>query len=91
MENQGRTMLLVFCDKRHVPTITEEFEAWNNQEGLEVKVVLHGITQKAHDGFVLLAFNKPLPEGVYTNLVVDDDILDYIQYTPLEPRTPTLA
>ncbi len=83
-------MLLVLCDKRHVETIMQEFEDWNESEGLEIKVVLHGITQKAHDGFVLLELKTPLPEGVYTNLVLDDDIFDYIQYTPL-PTVPPSA
>jgi hypothetical protein len=85
------TKLLVLCDKRQVQTIVEEFEDWNKEEGLEVKVVLYGITQKAHDGFVLLELKKPLPEGVYINLVTDDDILDYVQYNPVEPITPRPA
>lgn len=78
-------MLLIVCDKRHVETIMQEFEDWNLNEGVEINVVLHGITQKAHDGFVLLELKTPLPEGVYTNLVLDDDIYDYIQYNPLTP------
>ncbi len=84
-------MLLVFCDKRHVETIMQEFEDWNQKEGLEVHVVLHGITRKANDGFVLLEIKTPLPEGVYTNLVMDDDIYDYIQYNPLTPTVPPPA
>ena len=87
----ARPMLLVLCDKRHVETIMQEFEDWNLKEGLEIKVVLHGITQKAHDGFVLLELKTSLPEGVYTNLVLDDDIYDYIQYSPLTSTVPPPA
>jgi hypothetical protein len=82
-------LLLVLCDKRQVQTIVEEFEDWKQKPGIELSVLLYGITQKTNDGFVLLELNKPLPEGVYMNLVTDDDIVDYVLCTLSAPTTIT--
>ena len=79
--------LMVICQKRQLETIMQEFEDWNTNQGLEITVVLYGTMQKSDDGFVLLALNKPLPQGVYTNLVLDTDIVDYVQYS-IAPPTP---
>lgn len=83
--------LMVICQKRQLATIMQEFEDWNTNEGLEVTVVLYGLMQKSEDGFVLLALNKPLPEGVYLNLLLDTDIVDYVQYNLAQPPTETPA
>jgi hypothetical protein len=72
--------LLVICRKRQLEAIMNEFEDWNQKEGLDIKVALYGTTHKSKDGFVLFALTKPLPEGVYMNLDHDDDIVDYIQF-----------
>lgn len=82
------SMLLVLCDKRHTETMMQEFEDWNKKEQLGVNVVLYGTTLKAQEGFVLLELQKPLPEGVYANLVIDNDVDDYILY---QSSTPTPA
>ena len=74
---QATPLLLVLCGKRHLETIVQEFEDWK-QEGQALTVVLYGITQKANDGFLLLEVAQPLPEGVYTNLVLDEEIVDYV-------------
>lgn len=81
-------VLLILCDKRHTHTIVEEFEDWKQKPGIDLSILLYGITQKAQDGFVLLELNQPLPEGVYTNLVLDEDIVDYVLCTFSAP-TPT--
>jgi hypothetical protein len=83
--------LLVICQKRELETIMQEFEDWNMAQGLEVTVVLYGTMQKSNDGFVLFALSKPLPEGVYMNLVLDPDIVDYVQYSLAPPTTETSA
>jgi len=70
-------LLLVLCEKRHLETIVQEFEDWK-QEGRALAIVCYGITQKANDGFLLLEVQPPLPEGVYTNLVLDEGIVDYV-------------
>jgi hypothetical protein len=80
-------LLMILCDKRQVQTIVEEFEDWKLKPGIELSILLYGITQKANDGFILLELEKPLPEGVYTNLVVDDDIVDYVLCTLSSPTT----
>jgi hypothetical protein len=80
---------MVFCDKRHVQALVEEFADLKGKEGIELEVLLYGITQKTHDGFLLLELKQPLPEGVYTNLVIDDNIVDYVKYTLSLPTTET--
>jgi hypothetical protein len=84
-------LLIVLCDKRQIQTIVEEFEDWKQKPGIELSVLLYGITQKTNDGFLLLELKKPLPEGVYTNLVVDTDIVDYVLCTFSAPSTTTPA
>ena len=74
---QHMPLLLVLCGKRHLETIVQEFEDWK-QEGRALTIVCYGITQKANDGFLLLEVPQPLPEGVYTNLVLDEEIVDYV-------------
>lgn len=81
--------LLVLCDKRQVHTIVEEFEDWKQKPGVDLSILLYGITHKANDGFVLLELNQPLPEGVYTNLVLDEDIVDYVLCTFSAPTPIT--
>jgi hypothetical protein len=84
-------LLMVLCNKRHVQSLVEEFTDWKAKAGIELEILLYGITHKNHDGFLLLELKQPLPEGVYTNLVIDTDIVDYIKYTLPPPTTPTPA
>ena len=80
------TMMLVYCSKRQVRAIVDEFEDWK-QGGAEVQ--LYGITAKADDGFLLLAWNKPIPERFLEKLKDDEDILDYLLYeSAFEPPKP---
>ena len=79
--------LMIICQKRQLQNLMDEFEDWNTQQGIEIRVLLYGTMQKSDEGFVLFALNKPLPECVYTNLVVDPDILDYVHYEN-PPQTP---
>lgn len=82
--------LLVICQKRQLDAIMQQFDDWNANQELEVRVMLYGTMQKSNDGFVLFSLSKPLPEGVYLNLVLDPDIVDYVQYEQgsLTPPTP---
>jgi hypothetical protein len=70
-------MMLVLCRKRELDTIVDEFGDWQG-EGVQVK--LYGITAKAHDGFILLEWSKPIPERFSTKLEKDGDILDSLTY-----------
>lgn len=71
------TMMLVLCSKREVQAIADEFEDWKAEgEGLEVR--LYGTTAKANDGFILLAWNKPIPQKFFDKLSKDEDIFDYV-------------
>lgn len=72
-------MMFVSCLKREVRAIADEFDDWK-QEGLEVR--LYGITPKANDGFLLLNWNKPIPERFFDKLKEDEDILDYLIFEP---------
>jgi hypothetical protein len=86
----AKTLMLI-CQKRKLHAIMKEFEDWSLKEGIDLKVVLYGTMQKSRDGFLLFALNHPLPEGVYTNLALDDDIGDYVQYESTPPTTETPA
>jgi len=71
------TMMLILCSNRQVRAIADEFEDWKaDGEGLEVR--LYGSTAKANDGFILLAWNKPIPQKFFDKLRKDGDILDYV-------------
>lgn len=74
------TTMLVLCSKRYLETIVEEFEDWQD-EG--IKVALYSITPKANGGFVLISWSKPIPEIFHTKLKKDEDILDYLTYSPV--------
>jgi hypothetical protein len=79
--------LLVVCQKRQLETVMQQFEDWNVKQGIEVTMILYGTMQKSNDGFVLFALNKPLPEGVYLNLELDPDIVDFVHYPATPPPT----
>ncbi len=80
------TMMLVVCVKRELKAIVEEFEDWQG-DGIQVK--LYGITEKAQDGFVLLEWNKPIPDSFSSKLKRDEDILDVLTFdTPLFHPVP---
>jgi hypothetical protein len=70
-------MMLVVCAKRGLDTIVDEFGDWQ-PEGVQVK--LYGVTEKAHDGFLLLEWSKPIPERFSSQLEKDGDILDFLTY-----------
>jgi len=78
-------IMFVSCFKRMLNAIVDEFGDWK-QEGAEVR--LYGITAKADDGFILLAWNKPIPQQFLDKLNDDEDILDYLIYEPTceQPR-----
>ena len=84
---QRTTLLLVLCGKRQVETFVQEFEDWK-QEGRELTVLLYGVTQKTKDGFLLLELPQPLPQRVYTNLIEDVDVIDYLSLN-LSASTPS--
>jgi hypothetical protein len=70
-------MMLVVCRKRELDTLVDEYGDWQ-PEGVQVK--LYGITTKAHDGFILLEWSKPIPERFLSALGKDEDILDSLTY-----------
>jgi hypothetical protein len=74
------TMMLIVCVKRELDTIVDEFGDWQG-EGVQVK--LYGITEKAHDGFLLLEWSKPIPERFAAKLKEDEDIIDSLTFDSL--------
>ncbi|HZO72574.1 MAG TPA: hypothetical protein VFB60_10265 [Ktedonobacteraceae bacterium] len=79
------TMMLIVCAKRQVRAIADAFEDWKTEgEGLEVR--LYGVTAKAGDGFLLLAWNKPIPQKFFEKLRKDEDIFDYVTYEPVDTQ-----
>ncbi|HLG65983.1 MAG TPA: hypothetical protein VKY19_28965 [Ktedonosporobacter sp.] len=71
------TMMLILCSNRQVRAIADEFEDWK-AEGAGLEVRLYGTTAKAGDGFLLLAWSKPIPQKFFDKLRKDEDILDYV-------------
>lgn len=69
--------LLILCQKRQLQAIVDELADWQ-EEG--VQILLHGVSNKAHDGFVLLRWDRPIPQQFITKLERDSDILDYLPY-----------
>ncbi len=70
-------MVLLLCQKRQLHAIVDELADWQ-EEGAQI--LLHGVSNKAHDGFVLLQWDRPIPERFITKLERDTDILDYLPY-----------
>src|SRR5579883_1906207 len=64
--NQGTgtngNMMLVHCRKRELKALVEELDDLS-QVGTGFHLLLYGITAKANDGFLLLAWDKPVPEN----------------------------
>jgi hypothetical protein len=73
-------MMLVVCRKRELNAIVDEFGDWQG-EGVQVK--LYGLTAKAHDGFILLEWSKPIPERFDAKLKSDEDITDVLTFDSL--------
>ena len=72
------TLLLVLCERRELDALVDTFGDWK-EEGAHV--LLHGVTNKAKDGFLLMHWAKPLPEGFkQRQLQEDDGILDFLIY-----------
>ena len=69
------TIMIVFTLKREVHTLVDEYQDWK-EEGL--KVLLHSITSKGKDAFILIEWSKPIPWKFHHKLLNDDDIMDYL-------------
>jgi len=79
--NEGSSMnavLLVLCERRELNALLDTFGDWK-VEGAQI--LLHGVTNKAKDGFVLMHWSKPIPEGFkQKQLQGDKGILDFLVY-----------
>ncbi|HLG63116.1 MAG TPA: hypothetical protein VKY19_14345 [Ktedonosporobacter sp.] len=88
--NQGTgtngNMMLVHCRKRELKALVEELDDLS-QVGTGFHLLLYGITAKANDGFLLLAWDKPVPESFYQKLRRDEGITDYLVYEAPTPRS----
>jgi hypothetical protein len=75
-----------------VQAFADEFEDWKQQQpARQVAILLYGVTEKADAGFVLLEVKQPLPEEVYMQFIMDDDVHDYVlcHLVPSTTTTPT--
>jgi hypothetical protein len=81
-------IMIVFTLKREVHTIVDEYQDWH-EEGL--KVLLHSVTSKGNDAFILIEWSKPIPERFIRKLLEDDDIMDYLILENPLPVLPTHA
>ncbi len=71
--------LLITCQRRDLNHLVEVLDDWK-QDG-DAEVVLYGYTNKIEDGFILMHWTKPIPEGFQRKqLKADPGIIDYVVY-----------
>ena len=69
------TKLTILCEKRELDALVDTFGDWK-EEGAEI--LLYGATEKANDGFILMRWSRPIPQGfIQRQLKEDESILDY--------------
>jgi hypothetical protein len=68
-------IMIVFTLKREVEAIVDEYQDWR-EEGIEI--LFHSRTSKCDDAFIVIKWNKPIPDKFKRKLMNDDDIMDYI-------------
>jgi hypothetical protein len=69
------TRLTVLCDRRELDDLVDTFSDWK-AEGAEI--LLYGATEKANDGFILMQWSKPIPQGfIQRQLQEDESVLDF--------------
>ncbi len=77
-ESTKGNLMLVHCRKRELKALVEELDDLAQDTGFHI--LLYGITAKANNGFILLAWSEPIPERFYQKLKRDEGITDYLIY-----------
>ncbi len=84
------SVMLILCVKRHLDALVDELQDWK-AEG--ASIFLYGITNKAHEGFIILEWGKPTPPRFSQKLREDPDIVDFLvlgkNIPPDSPSAPT--
>lgn len=73
------TIIIVFCLKRMMNTLLDEYSDWS-KDGL--KIQRYGHTEKSSDGYIILEWQKKIPECFMQKLYEDQDIIDFLFYDP---------
>ena len=69
------TRLTILCEVRDLEALVDTFGDWKEEGG---KILLYGATEKANDGFILMQWSKPIPEGFkQRQLHEEESILDF--------------
>ncbi len=82
--------VFVFCTRRHLKQIVEEFHDQYVAEKKAV-MVLYGQSGKGKQGFLILAWTTPIPSAFMLKLATDPDFLDYVRYDRTSPIAPHVA
>ncbi len=86
--------LVITCYKRDIESLLDALVDWK-EEGT---ILVYGYTNKAHDGFIVMHWNQPIPATFQEKqLKADPGIRDYVVYDlppavphPINPTTTTL-
>ena len=67
--------LTILCDARELEALVDTFGDWREEGG---NILLYGATEKTKDGFIVMQWSKPIPEGFKQQQLKEDDaILDF--------------
>jgi hypothetical protein len=70
----GTSTLLILCGKRSLDSFVDELDDWK-EEG--ATTLLHGITGKTGDGFLIVQWDKPVPSRFRQKLREDEEVNDF--------------
>ena len=64
----------IICKRNQTQALLDELKDW---QGEGAKVFLSGATTKGKHGYIIVKWDKPMPEMFHQKLMNDPDILDY--------------
>ena len=82
-----RTWMIVICRKKDLHSIVDELTDW---KGEGVELAIYSTTEKTHQGFIFITWNKPISERFITKLKNDSDFLDYFTVDTVSFQTQPL-
>ena len=80
---------MILCLKRVVNQLTDELIdllEQQTEDPLRVRVLAYGITQKCHDGFLIIECSGGFPAEFVSWLRQDSDVESFVIYDRVEPQ-----
>ncbi len=76
-------VLQIICQAREITKLVDFLNDWKTAGG---HVLLYGYTKKAQEGFILMQWEQPIPQGFQDKqLKQDPGIIDYLIYDVAQP------